>query len=156
MKDEVAIPTDRRALMAVFRAVQGLKRSMDREFEPMDLTGQQAGLLMRCASGSGGLTFEGLAKGLGTDSAGVTRLADRLEAKGLLERQASPGDRRATQLVLTKAGHELVPAVRRSFGRWRDRALKGVSDEEQERLIRILECVRANTDVEAQAERGVS
>lgn len=156
MKDEAAMPPGRRTLMAVFRAVQGLKRSMDREFEPMDLTGQQAGLLMRCASGAGGLTFEGLAKGLGTDSAGVTRLADRLEAKGLLAREASAEDRRATQLVLTKAGHDLVPAVRRSFGRWRERALKGVSDEEQEQLARILERVRANTDAGAQAERGAS
>ncbi len=137
--------------MAVFRTVQGLRRAMDREFEPMDLTGQQAGLLLRCAVGPGGLTFDGLAKGLGTDSAGVTRLADRLEGKGLLVREASPEDRRATRLVLTKAGQELVPALKRGFGRWRDRALRGVSEEEQERLVKIFERIRTNTDPESRA-----
>jgi len=38
----------------------------------------------------------------------VSRVIDRIEREGLVERQADPGDRRAQQITLTEAGEEAV------------------------------------------------
>ncbi len=42
---------------------------------------------------------------------GVTRLADRLEAAGLIERRTCPTDRRGTLAVLTGAGREALESA---------------------------------------------
>ncbi|MGW3040949.1 MarR family winged helix-turn-helix transcriptional regulator [Kitasatospora sp. NPDC001159] len=53
-----------------------------------------------------------LGRETGLDRTTVTRRADRLEEAGLLRREADPGDRRATLLVLTDAGQGVVRATR--------------------------------------------
>ena len=44
-------------------------------------------------------------------SGGVTYLADRLAARGLLERRACPNDRRARYAALTRAGEALIGEI---------------------------------------------
>ena len=124
-------------LSLIFSIAQGMRTLLDRELQPLAVTGQQAAMMLRCAHESGE-SFDSLAKTLGTDSAGITRLADRLETKGFMIRKPSPADRRATQLVLSAAGHELLPALRRAISRWRDRVLRGVVDPELSQLKRSL------------------
>jgi len=58
-----------------------------------------------------------LADELFCDASNVTALADRLEGKGLAERQPDPGDRRVKALALTSAGE-----------RARDRVLEIMSE----------------------------
>ncbi len=48
---------------------------------------------------------------IGVDPGAVTRLIDRLEAKGFVRRKADPDDRRATRLELTAAGQALAPEL---------------------------------------------
>ena len=48
-----------------------------------------------------------LADGLHCDPSNITGIVDRLEARGLVERRAAPGDRRIKTLVLTGGGVEL-------------------------------------------------
>lgn len=63
------------------------------------------------------LTTEGphrvvdLAANLDVNPSTATRLCDRLEAKGLVERRRIPADRRAVEVVATTAGHRLVDQV---------------------------------------------
>jgi DNA-binding MarR family transcriptional regulator len=47
-----------------------------------------------------------LARTIAFSSGGFTKLADRLEQAGLIERQPSPSDRRVTNAVLTAAGRK--------------------------------------------------
>ncbi len=51
-----------------------------------------------------------LAGALRCDNSNVTGIVDRLEARGLVERQADPADRRVKRLVLTDAGRRLWQA----------------------------------------------
>ncbi|MFE4857801.1 MarR family winged helix-turn-helix transcriptional regulator [Streptomyces sp. NPDC056670] len=53
-----------------------------------------------------------LAPEVGIDRSGVTRRASRLEAAGLVRREADPNDRRATLLVLTERGERTVAELR--------------------------------------------
>ena len=52
-----------------------------------------------------------LAEELFCDASNVTALADRLEGKGLVERQPDPGDRRVKALALTAEGKRLREQV---------------------------------------------
>jgi DNA-binding MarR family transcriptional regulator len=42
---------------------------------------------------------------------GLTRLVDRIVDAGMLERDATPGDRRGTDVILTDAGADLLKAM---------------------------------------------
>jgi DNA-binding MarR family transcriptional regulator len=65
-----------------------------------------------------------LASACHTSRSGLTRLVDRIEARGLVRREAIPGDRRSFLVVLTdsgaqalaEAGPVLEAGLRESFG----------------------------------------
>lgn len=48
-----------------------------------------------------------LAELLGYDASNITAIADKLEDRGLLERQADPSDRRVKRLALTRSGRAM-------------------------------------------------
>jgi DNA-binding MarR family transcriptional regulator len=52
-----------------------------------------------------------LADEMGMTRGAITRLADRLIAKALIKREASPNDGRAQTLALTARGSDLVPQL---------------------------------------------
>lgn len=93
----------------IIRLARELRTALDQRFVPLGLTSQQAGLLIHVFSGH--TAAKRLAELLGTDSAGVTRLLDRLEAKGYLSRLPDGADRRAIQVGLTDAGRALIPQL---------------------------------------------
>jgi DNA-binding MarR family transcriptional regulator len=70
----------------------------------LDLHPAQAGALLQLASP---LPMNELAALLACDNSNVTGLVDRLEAQGLVARQASPEDRRVKRVVLTPTGTRL-------------------------------------------------
>jgi DNA-binding MarR family transcriptional regulator len=59
----------------------------------------------------GATTPREVAQHMDTDPGAVTRLLDRLEAKGLLRRNPAPGDRRSLRLELTGRATALVPQL---------------------------------------------
>ncbi|WP_046470245.1 MarR family winged helix-turn-helix transcriptional regulator [Allosalinactinospora lopnorensis] len=58
------------------------------------------------------LPMSRLAREVSLSSGGFTKLADRLEAKGYLKRQACPADRRVVYAALTPEGRELAEHAR--------------------------------------------
>ncbi|BCW90181.1 hypothetical protein sos41_33490 [Alphaproteobacteria bacterium SO-S41] len=65
--------------------------------------------LMRVLYDADAVAPSSLATTMGLTRGAVTKLADRLAAKGLIARTASPTDGRAQTLALTEAGRVLVP-----------------------------------------------
>jgi DNA-binding MarR family transcriptional regulator len=79
-----------------------------------------------------------LAGTLGCDASNVTGLVDRLEARGLVQRQPSPDDRRVKVIQLTQEGSRLRgQLLRRITGA--SCALSRLSVNDQRSLLRILE-----------------
>ncbi len=64
------------------------------------------------------------------DATAVTRLVDRLEAKGLVKRTPSLADRRVNELELTQMAKELVPEMRKEADANHDEIFGGLSLEE--------------------------
>lgn len=74
----------------------------------------------------------------------MTRLLDKLEARGLLRRIAVPGDRRALNIELTDAGQAIWSDIQHCGERVRARAVHGMDDAEREQLFRLLNQVLQN------------
>jgi DNA-binding MarR family transcriptional regulator len=74
----------------------------------------------------------------------MTRMLDRLEAKGLIRRQRSADDRRAVYLELTDAGRAAYPRMRLRSMSVQNRFLKGISQDELRQLESLLTRVLAN------------
>ncbi len=71
-------------------------------------------------------------------SGGVTYLVDRLEARGLVERRACPGDRRARFAALTSEGESFVARIFPEHEIAIRRALGGLTTAEQLRVAGAL------------------
>ena len=78
-----------------------------------------------------------LAEALACDASNVTGLVDRLEARGLVRRQPSAGDRRVKVLELTPAGVRLRSTVFERITRPPE-SLARLSADEQRMLVKIL------------------
>jgi MarR family transcriptional regulator, 2-MHQ and catechol-resistance regulon repressor len=71
-------------------------------------------------------------------SGGITYLVDRLEEKRLVERRECPGDRRARFAALTPEGESLIGRIFPGHSRALQRALSGLSVDDQQRASELL------------------
>src|SRR5260221_3413491 len=74
----------------------------------------------------------------------LTRILDRLEEAGLVERRAHPKDRRIRRLSLTAAAHPLLAEIFAIGALTRGEAMEGIADEDRDRLFDILSGMKAN------------
>jgi DNA-binding MarR family transcriptional regulator len=125
----------------VFRLGSEVRTVFDRRVARFDLTMQQVGLLLHCTDP---MTPAQIAPILGTDTAGMTRLADRLEARGLVRRRRNPADRRSILLEPTPAAKAIIPELRRIFRATARELVHDLSPSEQELLAGLLGRVAAN------------
>jgi DNA-binding MarR family transcriptional regulator len=75
-----------------------------------------------------------LCKDLSYDAGAMTRMIDRLEAKGLVNRRRCPEDRRLMKLELTEEGLAALPKLRECSVRVLNRLLRGFSLAEARQL----------------------
>jgi len=124
------------------QVARDLATALERQLAPFDITAQQAALLLHAARQQSSPSQ--LMTVLGTDTAGMTKLLDRLEAKGLIERRPNPGDRRSVLIALTKDGQALVPRLGPVFGRVTGQLFTGFSPDEIGALAAMLQRMRGN------------
>ena len=82
----------------------------------------------------------------GLPSPAATRLADKLEAAGLVVRQATPGDRRGVQVVATAAGEDLLARRARAGNARLAERLAALNESDRralERAVAVLESLAA-------------
>lgn len=72
------------------------------------------------------------------------RMVDRLELAGLVERRRDPGDRRAWQIFLTDAAMPLMEELKERSAEFLERTLAGISEQENQELMRLLNIIRQN------------
>lgn len=120
-----------------------VRTAFDRRLAPFELTMQQASMLLHCSDPK---TPAQVAAVLGTDTAGMTRLADRLERRGLLRRVSNPTDRRSILLEPTDAGATMLPQIRRTFHVTVRDIMQGFSTDEIAHLLRLLERLAARVE----------
>lgn len=87
-----------------------------------------------------------LAEKLEIEPQGLTRILDRMEAKGTIAKQASPTDRRAKCLQLTKAGLELYRQILEIADGLRPNILAGLSPNDVDKLQTLLDGIKLNLE----------
>ncbi|MFO1273473.1 MAG: MarR family transcriptional regulator [Rubrivivax sp.] len=89
-----------------------------------------------------------LARAIGFDTSTTAGVIDRLEARGLLQRSASPDDRRVRLLTLTPAGQALLAQVVPAMQRAQARMLEPLPKAERAEFMRMLRVlVTANNEL---------
>ena len=76
-------------------------------------------------------------------SSAATRLVDKLEAAGLVVRQATPGDRRGVQVVATPAGAALLARYAQAGNEWLAERLAALSEADRRVLDRAVVVLRS-------------
>jgi DNA-binding MarR family transcriptional regulator len=79
-----------------------------------------------------------LATATGSDKAGIMRIVDDLERKGLAVRTAVPGDRRARAVEITAQGLSLVDAAHVAAEPLAERLVAGLEPGESKQLTDLL------------------
>ena len=98
-------------------------------------------------------TANELARESGVDAGAVTRMLDRLETKGLVERVRSEADRRVVHLRLTEAGQAAAAHIPHVLAAVNNDFLRGFNKQEFQQLRGFIERMTANGQAlqEAQA-----
>lgn len=89
-------------------------------------------------------TAQELSRQMDADAGAITRLLDRLEAKGLIQRERSAADRRVVNLRLTPAGEEVARHIPAVLSEVQNRFLQGFSVDQWEQLKSLLRRMLAN------------
>jgi DNA-binding MarR family transcriptional regulator len=94
-----------------------------------------------------GMDQRTLASSIGFDTSTIGGVIDRLERRGLIERQTSPDDRRVRLLVVTADGQALLQQLTRPVLKTQQRILAPLPAADRERFMAMLTTlVEANND----------
>ena len=88
-----------------------------------------------------GIDQRTLARSIGFDTSTIASVIDRLEARGLMLRQASPEDRRVRLLQLSDEGAGLLAAIGPDVLKAQQRMLDPLTPAERREFMRMLRAV---------------
>lgn len=104
--------------------------------------GQAPAALVELA-GHPGLSVDGLRRRLKLTHPAVVRLLDRLDERGLIRRRRGGADARVTSITLTGQGQAVATEITAARGAVLEKALLGMTDDQQQHLEQLLETLLA-------------
>jgi DNA-binding MarR family transcriptional regulator len=130
-------------VVGLLRTADLVRRTVDRVLEPYDITPQQYNVLrILRGAGEAGLPTLEISGRMLEQAPGITRLLDRLEAKGMVRRERCPQDRRQVLCWLTPPGLAIVERLDEPIDTADREAVAMLCAEDQERLLHLLEAIR--------------
>ncbi len=124
--------------------VASMAHGIDAQLADSDLTNAQWMPMLKLHLGHATTVAE-LARACNLDAGAMTRLLDRLEAKGLCKRIRSETDRRVVNIALTDVGRTVAQGIPEVLCKVLNQHLAGLSSEEFVLLKGLLHRVLANT-----------
>lgn len=120
-----------------------IKSAFETVCAPFDITGQQYNVLRILRGGEpDGLPTLTIAERVIERTPGITRMIDRLEAKGLVTREIRPHDRRCVYCRITKKGLKLLKLLDEPVDEFNQSAFGTLTDAEIEKLVALLLKIR--------------
>ncbi len=132
------------ALLQLLRAAENLWNSSRVFFGRWDLSPSQFNVLNLLRDEPDGLSQIEISRLLIMHRSNATGLIDRLEQRGLLQRRASPGDRRAYRVVLTPAARQLLARILPGYYRLAEQVWDNLPVARVSRLLADLSHLDAN------------
>jgi DNA-binding MarR family transcriptional regulator len=132
-------PRGRTAYSALLSTADKVKTFFETVCAPFDITGQQYNVLrILLGAEPEGLPTLTIAERMIERTPGITRMIDRLEAKGLVAREVRPHDRRCVYCRITQKGLELLKTLDGPVEEANRAAFRGLSAAELEQLVALL------------------
>jgi DNA-binding MarR family transcriptional regulator len=125
-----------------------VRRRLRDEF---DVTLPRFDLMAQLDKAPNGMTLGELSRRMMVSNGNVTGLAERLVEQGLLDRRASPNDRRAQIVSLTAEGRRVFRTMARTHEDWIAEIFSGLDAGDIETLMNLLAKTKASA---RKAERG--
>jgi MarR family transcriptional regulator, transcriptional regulator for hemolysin len=138
-----ALSTPREIAVGVVDVARMLRTYADQRARQFGISRAQWTVLVRLQRCEG-LKQSELAEMLELQPISLTRLLDRLESNGLIERRADPNDRRANRLHLTPAARPLLKRLGALGDGLMETVLQNVGEAAQEQLLRNLNVMKGN------------
>jgi len=132
------------AILGLMRTADLIRRQAAALVEPHGITLQQYNVLriLRGAGDAGLPTLE-VGQRMIEQTPGVTRLLDRLEAKGLVRRQRCPKDRRQHLCWIADKGQALLEKLDAMTDGAHEESMKGLRQKDRVAFIRLMDAIRA-------------
>jgi DNA-binding MarR family transcriptional regulator len=137
----------------IAETAHALRKSFDRRAVGLGVTRAQWKVLFRLTRHPGMRQIE-LADLLDIEPITLSRIIDRLEEAGLVERVADPADRRAWRLHVTARAQPLVEKLRAVADEMIANAFSGIDPRDVEITRAVLERVRENASRAAPMDRA--
>ena len=123
----------------LFRAQVTLMRRFEAGDDFAPLTSREYDVLFQLSRGEGGaMRMRELTEFIMLTQPSLSRMVDRLSARGLVERRAAPDDGRGVVVALTEEGAALQRQIGRNHVRSIRRYVGGALDEEELRTLQRL------------------
>ena len=124
-------------------ASQLMYRDFLERLEPYGLTPFHY-LVLCCLWEEDGLSTSGIADKLKQLGATLTGVVDRMEQRNLVYRERDASDRRIVRIWLTEEGKQLMNVLPALGAQTIHKATQGISEEEQEIILKLLEQIFQN------------
>src|SRR5271168_1766511 len=144
LKQKIAFTSrEQEAYLSLLRTADALETQVEARLKEFGLTGTQYNAL-RILRGAGpdGLPCREIGERMITHDPDVTRLLNRLEDRGLVERTRARRDRRVIYGKITTAGLKLLREMDGPINKYGREMLRHVGQEKLRQLIELLELVR--------------
>lgn len=134
---------EQEAYLNLWRTYDRLRALEDALFSPFELTAQQYNILrlLRAAQPDALATLQ-LAQRLVSRAPDITRMLDKLETRGWIERRRGQRDRRTVRVAITPAGLALLQQIDKPLAECHRRQLGHLSQKDLEQLTRLLKKAR--------------
>ena len=131
-------------LISILRTANAIERQYNALLEPWELTLQQFNVLsILRGAGPQGHPVQEIGKRLVSITPGVTRLIDKLVARGLVERAMDDADRRRVICRITRPGLALLKEVDAPLLAADEALAQPLSEKDRRTLIDLLDRIRA-------------
>jgi DNA-binding MarR family transcriptional regulator len=120
-----------------------IHEALERELAPFELTTPQY-VVLNCLAKGWGRTLSDFCRVLAYDSGAMTRLLDRIVAKGFIRRVENEADRRSYLIELTEQGQAALPQALAAAEVAMQRLLTGFSEGDAETLHKLLSRLLVN------------
>jgi MarR family transcriptional regulator, organic hydroperoxide resistance regulator len=134
---------EQEALLNVLRTADVLMQRLTAALKPFNLSHSQYNVLrILRGAGADGLACQDVAERMITRDPDITRLLDRLEARGLVARARDQKDRRVVVARITPEGERLLEALDQPIAEVDRQPLRHLGEQRLRTLIQLLELAR--------------
>ena len=120
------------------------RQIINKNLGPLGLSSAEGNILLHLLTQGREMGQEQLVEQLDVSKPAISRTLNSLESKGYILRRPDPNDKRAQRLQLTGKALEIGPAVEQVYNHIYTLALRGITEEEMEYFLKLLDRISEN------------